>query len=80
MTLKKLQLKHWQIIWEVIAFTISGILLCVYIFNPTIKCLSVLLVAEYLIAIINTVGWWRWLNTTENKTPPQKDPLHSVKQ
>lgn len=67
-----MHIKYWQIIWEIIAFTISGVLLILYIIQPSYKHLSELLVLEYLIAIINTVGWWKWVNKADSQNKINK--------
>jgi hypothetical protein len=69
--LRRLELRHWQIVWEVIMHSISGVLLVCYVIAPSFKYLTIFLLMEYVIGIINTVFWWKWLNSVD-KTPNEK--------
>ena len=67
MTIKNLSWSHWQIVWEVATYSVSGFLLIVNITEPSFKHVAYFLSAEYLISIVNTVGWWRWLNNVDRR-------------
>lgn len=48
--------------------SISGTLLVLYVIAPSFKYLTIFLIMEWAIGIINTVFWWKWLNSVD-KTP-----------
>lgn len=60
-----MKLKHWQIVWEVIAYAISGGLLVLNLVSPSFKHIAWFLIAEYVIDLFATVGWWRWLSSID---------------
>lgn len=71
----RIKRKHWQIIWEVLVYLIDGILLILYCVKPSFKYVTMILVTQYVVGILNTVFWWKWLNAvdshaTQNKINP----------
>ena len=52
---------HSQLIWEIVAYSVSGTLLIVAIVSPSFKHIVYLLVAEYIIDLAATINWLKWL-------------------
>jgi hypothetical protein len=62
-----MKFKHWQALWEVLSYLVSGVLLVINLVTPSFKHVAWFLVAEYLISMVNTLGWWLWVNSLEKK-------------
>jgi hypothetical protein len=62
-----MKLKHWQIVWEVIAYTIAGGLLILNIISPSFKHVVWFLVIEYIIDLFATIAYWRWVSSIDDK-------------
>lgn len=56
-----------QVIFEGILYLIQGFMLVLFLFNMTIKFLAVVLLVEFFMSIIATVGWFIWVNKADNK-------------
>ena len=62
-----MKLRHWQSVWEIIEHIVQGVLLGINIGAPSFQHIAWFLFAEYLIGIVNTIGWWTWLNSVDKQ-------------
>ncbi len=54
-----------QVLFEGILYLIQGFMLVLFLFNMTIKFLAVVLLVEFFMSMIATVGWFMWVNKAD---------------